>query len=126
MGTVLADFVHIMGDGPAPVASAGSNEVGFSRPFNTAGIRRDQSVILMFSVHPTETDNLPAQADVYINNVWVGNILNTVHGMFTAQTIIIAKGEDVGFVEKDNRFVIKNVPRPFDIKSIICFFHQES
>ena len=52
MGTVLADFVHIMGDGPVPVNPAGVNQEGFSRPFDTGGIRTDQAVILMFSVQP--------------------------------------------------------------------------
>ena len=127
MGTVLADFVHIMGDGPVVVNQTAANvPVGFSRPFDTAGVRRDQSVILMFSVLPLDTNPLPAQGDVFINNVKVGSILDTVHGTFTMQTIIIAKGEDTGFVEADNRFVIKNVPRIFEIKSIVCFFHQES
>ena len=27
---------------------------------------------------------------------------------------------------EDNAFVLKNVPRSFAIKSIVCFFHQES
>jgi hypothetical protein len=72
---------------------------------------------------------LPAQADVYINNVKVGSILSTVHGTFTTQTIIIAKGQDAlfnGGDGKDNEFAIKNAPRSFDIKSVVCFFHQES
>jgi hypothetical protein len=124
MGTVLADFVHIMGDGPVTVNSAAVNQDGFSRPCTTAGIRTDQSVILMFSVRPLDAPQV-AQADVYINDKKVGNILNTVHGTFTTQTIIIAKGTDAKF-EEDNTFHLRNVPRPFDIKSIICFFHQES
>jgi hypothetical protein len=126
MGTVLADFVHIMGDGPVTVNQTAVNvPVGFSRPCVTAGIRTDQSVILMFSVSPVANPPLPAQADVFINNVKVGSILNPVHNTFTTQTIIIAKGTDAGFVE-DNVFALKNVPRSFAIKSIACFFHQES
>lgn len=125
MGTVLADFVHIMGDGPVPVNPAGVNQEGFSRPFDTGGIRTDQAVILMFSVQPVANPPQPAQGDVYINTRKVGSILNPVHNTFTTQTIIIAKGEDAHMV-KDNTFVIKNVPRSFQIKSIACFFHQES
>ena len=130
MGTVLADFVHIMGDGPVVVNQTGpvgsASEVGFSRPCITAGIRTDQAVILMFSVEPgTASPAGPAQGDVFINTKKVGSILNPVFNTFTTQTIIIAKGDDAGMGE-GNTFAIKNVPRPFRIKSIACFFHQES
>jgi hypothetical protein len=101
-----------------------------SEPFNTGGIRGERSAILMFSVQPIANPPQPAQADVYINNHKVGEILVTAPGpMYTTQTIAIAVASEVPFKGtggQDNEFAIKNVPRAFAIKDIVCFFHQES
>lgn len=126
MGTVLADFVHIAGDGLVN-QTAVNVPVGMSSNFDTGGIRTERSVILMFSVSPVINPPLPAQADVFINNVKVGSILNPVQNTFTMQTIIIAKASTAHFSGSAlNVFAIKNVPRAFQIKDIACFFHQES
>jgi hypothetical protein len=66
MGTVLADFTHIMGDGPV-------------------------------SVPTTDGDNVAGGGT-----------------------------EATAFKAANNEFAIKNVSDDFQIKSIICFFHQES
>ncbi len=53
----------------------------------------------------------------------------TAHNMYTPQTIAIAVASTVDFKNtngQDNMFAIKNVPRAFRIKDIVCFFHQES
>lgn len=124
MGTVLADFTYLVGDGPVtvPVTSV-SNQVAFSRTFHTGGIRTDQPVMLMFSVRNMGT----GQADVFINDNDVGNVTSTLQGTFTTQTIIIGKGEDAEFKgDQQNEFAIKNVSNDFQIKDIVCFFHQES
>jgi hypothetical protein len=128
MGTILADFTHIFGS-DGPVRQATVNEVAMSEDFNTGGIRGERSAMLMFSVQPVANPPQPAQADVYINNNKVGEILVTTHGMFTTQTIAIAVASQAGFKGtsgQDNVFAIKNVPRAFAIKDIVCFFHQES
>jgi hypothetical protein len=109
--------------------TAGVNEVAMSEDFNTGGIRGERSVLLMFSVKPVADPPQPAQADVYINDHKVGDILVTVHNTFTTQTIAIAVASVVDFKGtdgRDNVFAIKNVPRAFTIKDIFCFFHQES
>jgi len=130
MGTVLADFTHIAGGAEqVTVGQAGVNEVAMSSNFNTGGIRGERSVILMFSVRPDANPPQPAEADVYINEHKVGSILVTLHNMFTTQTIAIARGQDAEFKGtdgRDNVFAIKNVPRVFAIKNIVCLFHQES
>jgi hypothetical protein len=134
MGTILGDFTHIAGgiadeDGIVPVPHTLGDQVAMSSDFNTGGIRGERSVILMFSVIPVANPPQPAQADVYINEHKVGSILVTVHNMFTTQTIAIARAQDAEFKGtdgRDNVFAIKNVPRAFQIKDIVCFFHQES
>jgi hypothetical protein len=128
MGTMLADFVHISGvDGPVP--PAGVNQVAISKKFDTGGIRTERSAILMFSVMPVANPPQPAVADVFINDVKVGSILNPVFNTFTMQTIVIAIASTAHFNAGSgalNEFAIKNVPRAFQIKDIVCFFHQES
>lgn len=128
MGTILADFTHIAGmDGP--VRQAGANEVAKSKAFNTGGIRGERSAILMFSVTPVANPPQPAQGDVYINEHKVGEILVMAQGTYTTQTIAIAvasTAEFKGTDGRDNVFAIKNVPRAFAIKDVVCFFHQES
>ncbi len=100
-----------------------------SEDFNTGGIRGERSAVLMFSVKPVVINPPVAQADVYINDHKVGEILVTTPNVFTTQTIAIAVASKVGFKGtggQDNVFAIKNVPRAFAIKDIVCFFHQES
>jgi hypothetical protein len=133
MGTILGDFTHLAApnqpDDTETVRNAGPDEVAMSRSFNTGGIRAERSVILMFSVKPVANPPLPTQADIYINEHNVGSIVVTAHNMFTPQTIAIAVASDVEFKDtngRDNVFAIKNVPRAFVIKDVVCFFHQES
>jgi hypothetical protein len=134
MGTILGDFTHIAGgaadeDGIVPVSRTLADEAGMSSDFNTGGIRGERSVILMFSIRPVENPPQPALADVFINEQKVGSILVTVHNVFTTQTIAIARAQDADFKAtggRDNVFAIKHVPRGFQIKDIVCFFHQES
>lgn len=126
MGTILADFTHIMGDGPQDVDTAAGNAVGFSRSFATGGVRTDQSIVLMFAVRNKGT----TPADVLINDVNVGRVTSTAIGAFTTQIITITGGgtEAKAFKATNNVFAITNVSDPdgFQIKSIVCFFHQES
>jgi hypothetical protein len=128
MGTILADFTHIFGS-DGTVRQATADEVAMSEDFNTGGIRGERSAVLMFSVKPVVINPPVAQADVYINDHKVGEILVTTPNVFTTQTIAIAVASKVGFKGtggQDNVFAIKNVPRAFAIKDIVCFFHQES
>jgi hypothetical protein len=129
MGTILSDFTHISGSDKT-VPQAGEQEVALSEDFNTGGIRGERSAVLMFSVRPVADPPRPAQADVYINDTKVGEILVTTPGpMYTVQTIAIPVASRVPFKAtdgQDNLFAIKNVPRAFAIKDIVCFFHQES
>lgn len=128
MGTILADFTHIAGaDGP--VRQAFGDDAAKSVSFNTGGIRGDRSAMLLFSVKAVANPPQPAQADLYINDHKVGSILVTAHNSFTTQTIVIARASTTEFKStngKDNVFAIKNVPRAFEIKDVVCFFHQES
>ncbi len=125
MVTVLTDFTHIAGaDGS--VRRAAGNESAISNNFNTGGILGDRSALLMFSVDPDET---VAQADVYINEHKVGDILVAVQNGYTVQTVAIERADLAEFRNtdgRDNVFAIKNVPRSFRIKDVVCFFHQES
>jgi len=128
MGTILSDFFHIKGaDGAVPQAIG--DVAAMSEKFNTGGILGNRAVLLMFSVKPVANPPLPAQGDVYINEHNVGSILVTAHNMFTTQTIAIAAASGVEFKStdgRDNELAIKNVPRAFQIKDVVCFFHQES
>jgi hypothetical protein len=126
MGTVLADFTHIMGDGPVHVKS-GSGEVVFERTFDTGGIRTDQAVILMFAVVRRGNQGGPSPK-VLINGVEVGAVIESGEEFFSTQTITIAKDttESQAFNSQDNLLEITSIADSFDIKSIVCFFHQES
>jgi hypothetical protein len=130
--TLLADFTHIIGvDGPVgQTDQTPQGEVAISSNFNTGGIRGDRSVMLMFSVKPL--GNPPedaAMADVYINDFLVGSIRVLAFDTPTPQTIVIPRADDVPFRAtggRDNVFALKNVPRPFTIQDIVCFYHQDS
>jgi hypothetical protein len=128
MSTVVADFTHIAGaDGT--VGQTAAQEAALSINFNTGGIRGERSAILMFSVIPVANPPQPAQADIYINDKHVGSIMNPVQNSYTVQTIAIAKASDAKFKStdgRDNVFAVKNVPRAFGIKDVVCFYHQQA
>jgi hypothetical protein len=124
VGTILGDFTHVMGDGPVGVHPASGNIVAFQRTFDTGGIRTDQSIVLMFAV----SGKGGTPADVLINSVQVGNINSAPADSFSTQIITIAKDshQSKAFKNTHNVFDIMNVADDFQIKSIVCFFHQES
>jgi hypothetical protein len=126
MGTVLADFTHIMGDGPVHV-NAGSGEVVFKRTFETGGIKTDQPVLLMFAVSHRGNRGGPSPK-VLVNGVQVGTVQESGEEFFSTQLITITRDstESRAFRSQDNLLEITGVPDGFDIKSIVCFFHQES
>src|SRR5262249_13740416 len=116
-------------DSDGPVPTAGVEQVARSVSFNTGGIRGERSAVLVFSVMAVANPPQPGLGDVYINDHKVGEILVITFSTFTTQTIAIPRASDVEFKNtngRDNVFTIKNVPRTFQIKDIICFFHQES
>lgn len=124
MGTVLADFTHIMGDGPVHVPAGPNGAVAFERPFDTGGIRTDQSIVLMFAI----SNKGGTPADVLVNGTKVGQIHDSPASLFSTQMITIARNstESKKFNNVGNKFTIMNVADAYDIKSIVCFFHQES
>jgi hypothetical protein len=126
MGTVLADFKRILGNDPVLVPSSTGDLPSWHTQFNTGGIRTDFSAILMLSAIGVGGSG---QADVFINDKFVGTITNTQPDMFIMQMIIIDKPKEAKFQGSDgddNEIAIKHVSQSFRIKDIVCFFHQES
>lgn len=116
MATVLADFIQILGDNRVTVRQTPEGAEFPIGSFDTGGRLSNQTALLMFSVR-----NLTGSAAVSINDVTVGTITATPPGFFSTQIVGVAGHELTNGV---NRIVLKNVTDDFEIKNLVCFFHQ--
>jgi hypothetical protein len=138
--TVLCDFFTIIGDGGGngitvhPVDFEGESPLG--DPFNTGGrIATDEAhaaesgrkegghstAFLIYSVR-----NMTGTAQVFLNNseLPVGIITpSPPNSVWCTQMIAMA-----GFRlhDGDNQLTLKHVTDTFNIKDLICYFHQDS
>lgn len=135
---VLCDFTLIQGDGPVTI---GDGLPVWEKTFNTGGRRSDQPALLIFNVRGLTRTN--DSVNVKVNNTVVGQI-HPYGGLTTAQkddtakywyTQLIAMNgtelkdgnneiqiEAVGFPESTptNKF------DDFNLKDVVCFFHQSA
>lgn len=138
--TVLCDFFTIIGDGGGngitihPVEFEG--HVNLGDPFNTDGrIATDEAhaaesgrreggrstAFLTYSVR-----NMTGTAQVFLNDseLPVGIITpSPPNGVWSTQIIAMA---GVRLNPGDNQLTLRHVTDTFNIKDLICFFHQDS
>ncbi len=130
--TMLADFTTIIGDTPVnvPVVSPGA-EFQLGDPFDTGGRLGGtsetgiSSALLMFSVR-----NLSSTAQVTVNDSddVVGTITPSPSqlNIWSTQIIAMAGSRLSGAEGNSNRLRLRNVTDAFQIKDVVCFFHQDS
>jgi hypothetical protein len=133
--TVLADFQIIIGDAPQTINEVPPDaERNLGGKFRTGGRipgtqevdPRDpssQSAFLMYSVR-----NMVGTAEVYLNDqaTFVGRITPSSGTAWSTQVIAMG-GQRLNDVNQgDNQITLKNVTDQFEIKDLICFYHQDS
>jgi hypothetical protein len=112
--TVLADFAEILGNQGRSVGVAGAELPAF----NTGGRLTGHRALLLFLA-----SNLEGSAAVFINNQPVGAVFPT--GPVATSTQMLSFP---GTVLKDGNNVmsLRSVTDPFNIRNVICFYHQDS
>ena len=119
---VLADWIQIVGDASIaiPVVN-GPAEVPVplnGNPFNTGGRNADSTGLLIFSVR-----NMTGSAQVFINGSEVGSITPTSGTLWSTQLIAVSGSQlNAG----NNQLTLRNVTDAFNLKDLMCFFHQAS
>jgi hypothetical protein len=118
--TVLCDYTEIIGDNPRSIPqTTGSAQVALP-DFNTggreAGTGPSRNALLILSAR-----NLTGSAAVFINNVNVGSISATPGTAFSMQSISVTGNQ---LKDGNNEIVLRNVTDPFELKNVVCFFHQ--
>jgi hypothetical protein len=119
---VLSDFIQIVGDGSVNIpVVAGAAEVPVptnGEPFNTGGREAGSTALLMYSVR-----NMTGSAQVFVNGDQVGSITPTSGALWTTQMIALAGNR---LNNGNNQLVLRNVTDAFNLKDVMCFFHQSS
>ena len=138
--TVLCDFQTIIGDVPVSVdRTPGEGELPLPR-FDTGGRisstrehsenGRQQPAFLIYSV--SSRGPRAGTAQVFLNphrpevpesNISIGTI---THFPGPFRTEMIALSAQKLLDGKDNEIILRHVNEPFEIKNLICFYHQDS
>jgi len=114
--TVLCDFNQIIGDTPKTVApTSGSAEVPLP-DFNSGGRESGATSLIMCSVR-----NLGGSASVRVNGNDVGSLTATPGTTWITQLVAL-NGSNLN--NGNNEIVLRNVTDEFQIKDVMCFFHQ--
>ena len=125
--TVLCDFQTIIGDVRQNVPVAGSGaEVPLGSSFNTGGRiagaqeTGGQGALLIYSVR-----FMVGTAQVFVNdsNESVGTITPSSGTAWSTQLIAMAGSR---LNDGNNRITLRNVTDAFEIKDLICYYHQSS
>jgi hypothetical protein len=125
---VLCDFNTIVGDVPVDVPVTGPGaEVPLGNPFDTGGRIASSSetgpegALLIFSVR-----NMTGTAQVFVNDVNVGTIRLSPGTAWSTQMIALAGSRLNGASGNNNRIRLENVTDAFQLKDLVCFYHQNS
>lgn len=122
---ILADFTRIAGDVPVQVPiTHGIARVTLPEPgaqFDTGGRLKFAEAILIFSIRLPSTG---AFAQVFVNNHLVGEILGSQSDEFRTQLITFTGDKLNGDRGKNNTLMLGNTADAFEIKDVVCFFHQ--
>ena len=113
---VVCDFIQIIGDTIQPIPQTAAGVEVPLPDFNTSGREAQLTALLLLSAR-----NLAGSAQVFINNHHVGDITATSGAAFSTQLIAVA-GNQIN--NGNNEIVLKAVSDPFELKDVICFFHQ--
>lgn len=115
---VLCDFQQIIGDTPQAIPAVG---LGVQVPlpsFDTGGRDSGATAFLILSAR-----NLTGTADVLVNNSSVGTITAT-SGSFWSTQMIHVNGNQLN--NGNNTIALTNVMDAFELKTVMCFFHQSA
>jgi hypothetical protein len=129
--TVLCDFNTIIGDAAVsvPVVAAGA-EFQLGDAFDTGGRiagnteKGIDGALLMFSVR-----NMTGTAQVTVNDSddVVGTIFpSPPNAIWSTQVIAMAGSRLNGASGNNNRIRSRNVTDAFQIRDLVCFYHQNS
>jgi hypothetical protein len=113
--TVLADFAEIVGNQGANVP-AGTTIIG---TFNTSGRLSGQRALLCFLA-----SNLNGSAGIEINDQPVGAVFPT--GPAGAVSTQMASFAGSVLNSGNNTMRLRNVSDAFNIRNVVCFYHQDS
>jgi hypothetical protein len=116
MATILCDSIEIVGNAPRAVNQTSPGSEVRLPCFNTGGRVSNHTALLLFSAR-----NLEGGAQVFINNHLVGGIAATPGSVFSTQLIAVSGSK---LNDGKNEIVLRSVTDPFEIKDLICLFHQ--
>ena len=130
---ILSDFVQIVGDTPVVIGDSLPGAVAtWTETFNTGGRRSDESAFLLFNIRGLRSAN--TDVGVKVNDILVGHIAR--YAQTTEQELqnwytqmIAVSGSTLR--NGDNEIKIEGVPAnnlldDFEVKNMVCFFHQSS
>lgn len=121
MATVVCDFIQIVGDGPVTIG-ANVTELPFSTGGRVSGNDVASTALLLFNLKGLTTATIP----VKVNNVVVGNIYpyagaNANH--WYTQMVALTGTQ---LVNGTNEIQLESNSDSFQIKNMVCFFHQSA
>ncbi|WP_448624670.1 hypothetical protein [Geodermatophilus sp. URMC 64] len=128
--TVLCDFNTVIGDNPVAVNPTGIGaEVPLGNPFSAGGRIASntetgpEGALLIFSIR-----NMTGTAQVFVNdsNEAVGVIRPSPGTAWSTQIIAMAGFRLNGADGNVNRIRLRDVTDAFEIKDLVCFYHQNS
>lgn len=115
---VLCDFQQIIGDTHQAIPATAAGAQVPLPSFDTGGRDSGATAFLILTAR-----NLAGSAEVLVNNSSVGTISAT-SGSFWSTQLIHVNGSQLN--NGNNTIVLVNVSDPFDLKTVMCFFHQST
>lgn len=115
---VLCDFIQIIGDAVRSIPATQPGALVPLPDFNTGGREAGSTALLLLSAR-----NLAGSATVLINGNNVGAITATSGSVFSTQLIAVS-GTQIN--NGNNEIALTGVTDPFDLKTVMCFFHQSA
>ena len=116
--TIVSDFIQIIGDSAQAIPATQGGAVVPLPSFNTGGRHSPATGLLMLAVR-----NLNGTAEVVINGNLVGRITASPGTVFSTQ-LVATTGTQLN--NGNNSIALRNVTDPFELKTVMCFFHQDA
>ncbi|MEJ2889470.1 hypothetical protein [Actinomycetospora aeridis] len=118
---MLADFASVVGNNAIVVPTISTGDDPFVLPgFQTEGRRRDHEAVLVYSVRRVLRDT-----EVHVNNSRAGAITRAVDPDLYRTQMIVFPGSYLWGNSSQNKIVLRAVGERFEIKDMVCFFHQD-
>jgi hypothetical protein len=116
---VVGDFIPIVGNTEQSIPQTSGNAEVHLPDFKTDGRESGDAAFLMCAAK-----DLKGSAQVFINDNYVGTITATsLDSMYCTQMIVMTGNQ---LNNGNNEIVLKQVTDPFEIKDVICFYHQSA